>query len=224
MLNGDFPSYNFDVIDGVTYQIDLSQPRKYDNDGKAINENSNRIQNLQFDGKPIDLKQKFVVVTNNYRAGGGGKFPEISARQGRLPGSGHQPRRDRPLRSSNRARSIRPPTATGLSSRCRARAPSSRAGRRPSNSWPTSRVSSWRMPAKARTDLQSSGWFSSRCENQARRQRLAYSAASGMSGPRISFSAAVKSAWLGHWDSLVRNASIIHAAAGPGGLARRRMA
>jgi 2',3'-cyclic-nucleotide 2'-phosphodiesterase / 3'-nucleotidase len=79
LLNGDFPSYNFDVIDGVTYQIDLSQPRKYDNDGKAINENSNRIQNLQFDGKPIDLKQKFVVVTNNYRAGGGGKFPEIAA-------------------------------------------------------------------------------------------------------------------------------------------------
>ncbi|MEX2693648.1 bifunctional 2',3'-cyclic-nucleotide 2'-phosphodiesterase/3'-nucleotidase [Rhizobium mongolense] len=79
LINGDFPSYNFDVIDGVTYQIDLSPPRKYDNDGKAINERSNRIQNLQFDGKPIDLKQKFVVVTNNYRAGGGGKFPEIAA-------------------------------------------------------------------------------------------------------------------------------------------------
>ncbi|TCU20891.1 2',3'-cyclic-nucleotide 2'-phosphodiesterase/3'-nucleotidase [Rhizobium azibense] len=79
LLNGDFPSYNFDVIDGVTYQIDLSQPRKYDNDGKTINESSNRIQNLQFDGKPIDLDQKFVVVTNNYRAGGGGKFPEIAA-------------------------------------------------------------------------------------------------------------------------------------------------
>jgi 2',3'-cyclic-nucleotide 2'-phosphodiesterase/3'-nucleotidase len=79
LLNADFPSYNFDVIDGVTYQIDLAQPRKYDNDGNAINAGSNRIQNLVFDGKPIDPSQKFVVVTNNYRAGGGGKFPEIAA-------------------------------------------------------------------------------------------------------------------------------------------------
>jgi 2',3'-cyclic-nucleotide 2'-phosphodiesterase/3'-nucleotidase len=79
LLNPDFPSYNFDIIDGVTYEIDLSQPAKYDNDGNVVNAGSNRIQNLEFNGKPIDPAQKFVVATNNYRAGGGGKFPEIAA-------------------------------------------------------------------------------------------------------------------------------------------------
>jgi 2',3'-cyclic-nucleotide 2'-phosphodiesterase/3'-nucleotidase len=35
LLNPDFPSYNFDVIDGVTYRIDLSQPSRYTNDGES---------------------------------------------------------------------------------------------------------------------------------------------------------------------------------------------
>lgn len=79
LINLDFPSYNFDVIDGVTYQIDLSKPAKYDKDGKAVHPETSRIVNLQFGGKPIEPGGKFLVVTNNYRAGGGGKFPEIGA-------------------------------------------------------------------------------------------------------------------------------------------------
>ena len=75
LIDEEFRTYNFDVIDGVTYEFDVTQPAKYDDSGKTINENASRIVNLQFDGKPIDPNQQFVVVTNNYRASG--DFPGV---------------------------------------------------------------------------------------------------------------------------------------------------
>ncbi|MGX6446145.1 bifunctional 2',3'-cyclic-nucleotide 2'-phosphodiesterase/3'-nucleotidase [Neobacillus sp. K501] len=77
LLNPSFQVYNFDVIDGVQYQIDVTAPAKYDPAGKVINPESSRVVNLTYNGQPVDPNQDFIVVTNNYRAGGGGNFPGV---------------------------------------------------------------------------------------------------------------------------------------------------
>ncbi|PVZ89077.1 2',3'-cyclic-nucleotide 2'-phosphodiesterase [Serratia sp. S1B] len=72
LINWDgFRSYNFDVIDGVNYQIDVTQPARYNGECELINNQAQRIQQLTFNGKPIDPNATFLVATNNYRAYGG---------------------------------------------------------------------------------------------------------------------------------------------------------
>jgi 2',3'-cyclic-nucleotide 2'-phosphodiesterase / 3'-nucleotidase len=75
LINAAFPAFNFDMIDGVTYQVDLAQPAKYDGTGKMLDASASRITGLSYQGKPVTPEQEFVVVTNNYRASGGGNFP-----------------------------------------------------------------------------------------------------------------------------------------------------
>ncbi len=75
MINTEYRTYNFDVIDGVTYEFDITQPNKYDKDGKLVNAGASRVRNLKYQGKEVTPDQEFIVVTNNYRASG--KFPGV---------------------------------------------------------------------------------------------------------------------------------------------------
>lgn len=66
LINRKFSGYNFDVIQGgVSYAIDVTQPE------------GQRIRDLRYAGAAVDPHQPFIVVTNNYRASGGGHFPGL---------------------------------------------------------------------------------------------------------------------------------------------------
>ena len=71
LINSSYRTYNFDVIDGVTYEYDVTQPNKYDREGKLLHPDAN----LKYQGKDVRPEQEFIVVTNNYRANG--QFPGV---------------------------------------------------------------------------------------------------------------------------------------------------
>ena len=77
LVNIGYPTYNFDILDGLKYEIDVTQPAKYDKDGKVVNANTNRIVNMTYEGKPVGDNQEFIVATNNYR-GSSQTFPGVS--------------------------------------------------------------------------------------------------------------------------------------------------
>jgi 2',3'-cyclic-nucleotide 2'-phosphodiesterase / 3'-nucleotidase len=62
LINDKIPAYNFDIAEGVTYDLDLSKPI------------GNRIQNLEFKGQPLSMTRKLRLATNNYRVNGGGGY------------------------------------------------------------------------------------------------------------------------------------------------------
>lgn len=70
----DFPGYNFEVIDPLDVEIDLSQPARYDAMGALIDAKAHRVVSATLDGRPLDLDARYILCTNSYRAGGAGGF------------------------------------------------------------------------------------------------------------------------------------------------------
>ena len=62
LIDDKIPAYNFDIAEGVTYDLDISKPV------------GQRIQNLRFHGQPLAPAKKLRLATNNYRVNGGGGY------------------------------------------------------------------------------------------------------------------------------------------------------
>ncbi|MCX3289608.1 5'-nucleotidase C-terminal domain-containing protein [Streptomyces sp. NEAU-H22] len=63
------PDYNYDVVSGLSYEIDIAKPA------------GSRVTGVTFEGQPLADDAKFVFAVNNYRANGGGNFPHVAAAQ-----------------------------------------------------------------------------------------------------------------------------------------------
>ncbi len=62
----NIPGYNFDVVSGADYVIDISRPV------------GQRITSLTYQGRPVRDDQTFTMALNNYRQGGGGGYTMIA--------------------------------------------------------------------------------------------------------------------------------------------------
>ncbi len=62
LINRRFPGFNYDMAQGVEYELDLQAPA------------GQRIKNLRYQGTPLADTQKLRIALNDYRAGGSGGY------------------------------------------------------------------------------------------------------------------------------------------------------
>lgn len=65
-IDGSIPGYNFDIVSGVAYDIDLSLPI------------GSRIRNLRYKGADVAPADSFTMAVNSYRASGAGGYAVIA--------------------------------------------------------------------------------------------------------------------------------------------------
>ncbi|MDO5612101.1 MAG: bifunctional 2',3'-cyclic-nucleotide 2'-phosphodiesterase/3'-nucleotidase [Paracoccus sp. (in: a-proteobacteria)] len=80
LIDKDFPSYNFDVIDGITWDIDLSAPPRFSPVGDMLAPSGGRVRNLCYQGRPVAADDRFVMATNSYRMAACGLYGPVAAR------------------------------------------------------------------------------------------------------------------------------------------------
>lgn len=65
-INDSVAGYNFDIVGGATYEIDLRLPV------------GSRIRNLAVNGRPVEATDTFTFAVNSYRQAGGGGYDMLN--------------------------------------------------------------------------------------------------------------------------------------------------
>ncbi len=65
-VDPEIPGYNYDIVKGVDYTLDLSKPI------------GQRVTQLDYQGRPVTSSDSFTMAVNNYRQTGGGGFSMLS--------------------------------------------------------------------------------------------------------------------------------------------------
>lgn len=71
LIGPELPSFLYDTISGLTYEIDLSAP--------GIRRGGPRIHDLRWNGAPLKDDQPFILATNNYRGSGSGGYAPVDS-------------------------------------------------------------------------------------------------------------------------------------------------
>lgn len=77
LLDPALPGHDFDVLHGVTCEIDLSRPSRFRPDGRLRKGGGRRVACLRYAGRAVAPDQRFVVALNSFRSAGGGNVAAL---------------------------------------------------------------------------------------------------------------------------------------------------
>lgn len=69
LLAPEVPAFVFETIPQLSYAIDLSQPARFDAQGRLVNPEARRIVGLCHGDRPVRAEDEYLLVTNSHRAG-----------------------------------------------------------------------------------------------------------------------------------------------------------